>query len=106
MKRLGSLALYLYTVICGLWIYAWPRNKYEWMLHDNEGGEAPDFCGLPIDEGAAMAPLIASLPLLLLAALACYLSVKHHKVHPSLLLTLIVALAWALKFFILIPHCS
>lgn len=106
MSKLGRVALYVYALACALWIYAWPRNKYEWMLDEPGTSEGPrNACALPLDPDAAFAPLMAIAPVLLLLAAGFFLSLRRRQWHVSLLLTAALALGWFCKFFLLRPSC-
>ena len=106
MNKIGRIFLYGYTLACAVWIYAWPRNKYEWMLGEPETTDAPrNACALPLDPDAAFAPLMAIAPVLLLLALGLTLSYQRRQWHVSLWLTAALALGWLWKFFLLRPNC-
>lgn len=106
MNRWVQAALYVYALLCGAVILAWPRNKYEWMLDDPDAAhERLSFCTLPVDPDAAWAPWFAFTPLLLLAGVATALSLKRHRAHPLLGVALVLLLAWAGKFYLFGPRC-
>jgi hypothetical protein len=106
MSRWSRAALYVYAALCGVVIYAWPRNKYEWMLDDPDAASEPlSFCTLPVDPDAALAPWFAFVPLLALVAMAVALSRKRRRIHPLLVVALLLLLAWAGKFYLFGPRC-
>ena len=106
MSKLGRVALYVYALACALWIYAWPRNKYEWMLDEPGTSEGPrNACALPLDPDAACAPLVAIAPALLLLAAALFMSFRCREWHMSLWLTAALVLGWLCKFFVPSPSC-
>lgn len=105
-SRWGRAALYAYAVLCAVVIYAWPRNKYEWMLDDPDAAqERLSFCTLPVDPDAGLAPWFAFAPLAALVALAVALSWKRRRVQPLLGVALALLLGWAGKFYLFGPHC-
>jgi len=106
MSRWSRAALYAYAALCGVVIYAWPRNKYEWMLDDPDAASEPlSFCTLPVDPDAALAPWFAFVPLLAQVTMAVALSLKRRRVHPLLVVALVLLLAWAGKFHGLWSPC-
>jgi hypothetical protein len=104
MNRWRRTALYAYAALWPVVIYAWPRNKYEWMLDDPDAASGPlSFCSLPVDPDAAWAPWFAFAPLLVLATMAVGLSLRHRRLHPLLAIAGGLLLAWAGKFY-LVAH--
>lgn len=105
LNRWRRAALHTYVALCALVIYAWPRNKYEWMLDDPDTAPGHlSFCGLPVDPDAAWAPWFAFAPRLVLATLTVGLSLKRRRLHPLRAITGGLLLAWAGKFYLLAPQ--
>lgn len=106
LKVLLSIALYLYTAFCVVWILMWPLNEYEWMLSDPDAQrEGLTFCGLPLDSDADVKPLFAALPLVPLTVLAVVVCWRARRLRPSAWLAAALWLVWLAKFYLLAPQC-
>jgi len=105
-RAILSAALYFYAALCGLFIYSWPLNKYEWILDEPDAvANGLTFCSLPIDHNAESSALLPFLSIVVYVIGAGILTVNRRKPHPTLIIALILFLLWVGKFFLLAPHC-
>ncbi len=98
--------LYFYAVLCGLLIYSWPLNKYEWMLDEADAvANGLTFCRLPIDHNAESTSYVAFLLIAVYAIVAGILTFKPRKPYPMIVVVLLLFLLWIGKFFLFAPDC-
>jgi hypothetical protein len=106
VRAVLNVALYLYAALCGLLIYSWPLNKYEWMLDEPDAAsEGLTFCSLPLDNNAGSAPVFSFIAIFVFASAAVVLSLKRKSFHPALIIALLLLLLWIAKFFLFAPQC-
>jgi hypothetical protein len=87
-------------------IYAWPRNKYEWMLTEPDAVRSGlTFCTLPIDPNASTVFGLTVVPILILLALGVLLTLRARRLELVLSGALVLAVLWVVRFWVMRPHC-
>jgi hypothetical protein len=104
---LFNAGLYLYAVFCGLLVYSWPLNKYEWMLDEPDAiDEGRTYCTLPIDQNSDFASVPGFLAIFIFTSVVVGISLKRKSFNQLLIIfNVVLYLAWIAKFFLFVPKC-
>ena len=98
--------LLLWMLLAAANIFAWPFNRYEWML--NEPGAAHDaltYCTLPIDTEAGFMPVLAGLPVLLTLLVGGVIAFRRGRIGWTLIGGGVLLALWLVRFLVLRPAC-
>ena len=98
--------LLLWILLAAANIFAWPFNRYEWMLDEpNAVRDGLTYCTLPIDTEAGFMPVLAGVPVLLTLAVGGVLALRRGRIGPVLAGGGILLTLWLVRFLVLRPGC-
>ena len=106
MRLARRVLIVVCLVLAAANIYAWPRNKYEWMLTEPDAVRSGlTFCTLPIDPNASTVFGLTVVPILILLALGVLLTLRARRLELVLSGALVLAVLWVVRFWVMRPHC-
>jgi hypothetical protein len=104
-RILLNLIIVIYSIILAFFILFGSYNSYDWMLFDPEYvKEGLGFCGLPVDDDADFWKHITALGLIPLGVIGGFFAIQR-RFHYSIILILILAVMWFVKWVYLSPVC-
>ena len=98
--------LLLWVLLAAANIFAWPFNRYEWMLNEPNAAHDPlTYCTLPIDTEAGFIPVLTIVPVLLTLLVGGVIALRRGRVGLTLAGGGVLLVLWLVRFLVLRPAC-